>query len=329
MKPGKLSQTIVSRSILRMFHIQEDSPALVPSPFDPCAMLHAEGREILISTACRYGKKETVGVYAMAEAFGHLTVRGAKAKSMFISLFLPEWLDEEKLKVITGRMAKAAAVFKISLLGTKAEVLPGFEDILVQVQMQGRVEEKRLVNGEDFEQADLVFAGYAGLEGTLRILEEREEELKKRFVPAFLEPLKGQEEKLFLDHAKGCIWRDGVLLAHQAGDGGIFGALWDFTVGTGHGMLIDLKRIPLRQETIEICEYFYLNPYQLASAGCALFAAGDGEKLVRDLKACGLFAAVLGTLNDTNDKLIQNGEEIRCLDRPVPDEFVKIHTNKF
>lgn len=34
---------------------------------------------------------------------------------------------------------------------------------------------------------ELLLCGYAGLEGTLRILDESEEELGTRFVPVFLE----------------------------------------------------------------------------------------------------------------------------------------------
>jgi hydrogenase expression/formation protein HypE len=34
---------------------------------------------------------------------------------------------------------------------------------------------------------------------------------------------------------------------------------------SGVGLEIDLKKIPVRQETIEICEFFGINPYELIS----------------------------------------------------------------
>lgn len=44
------------------------------------------------------------------------------------------------------------------------------------------------------------------------------------------------------------------------------------------------KKIPVRQETIEICEFFGINPYELISSGSMLMAAADGNLLVNELK---------------------------------------------
>lgn len=125
MKQGKVSQTIVNRSIFKPFHIKKNAMLPKPSTFEPCAVLGQGEKEILLSTVSRYGKKETVGVYALAEALGHLIVKGARAKGILISLFLPEWFEEETLKNMTMQMARAAEEAKVILLGAKAEVLPG------------------------------------------------------------------------------------------------------------------------------------------------------------------------------------------------------------
>ena len=42
------------------------------------------------------------------------------------------------------------------------------------------------------------------------------------------------------------------------------------------GFEVDLYRIPVRQETIEVCERYELNPYRLLSSGCVLAAADNG-----------------------------------------------------
>lgn len=46
---------------------------------------------------------------------------------------------------------------------------------------------------------------------------------------------------------------------------------------SGIGLEVDLKSIPIRQETVELCEAFRLNPYLLISSGCMLMAAPDGH----------------------------------------------------
>lgn len=50
----------------------------------------------------------------------------------------------------------------------------------------------------------------------------------------------------------------------------------------------DLKKIPIRQETVEICEYFDVNPYGLISSGMMLMASADGNALVLALQEAGI-----------------------------------------
>ena len=42
--------------------------------------------------------------------------------------------------------------------------------------------------------------------------------------------------------------------------------------GAGVGLEVDLKKIPIRQETVEICNYFGVNPYQIMSSGSMMIA---------------------------------------------------------
>lgn len=52
--------------------------------------------------------------------------------------------------------------------------------------------------------------------------------------------------------------------------------------GAGIGLDVALKRIPIQQETVEICEFFGVNPYQMLT-GALLIAAADGEGLVQKM----------------------------------------------
>lgn len=72
----------------------------------------------------------------------------------------------------------------------------------------------------------------------------------------------------------------GVSAMHDVTEGGIFGALWEMAEASGVGLCVDLKKIPIRQETIEICEFFNLNPYQLISSGSMLIGTDHGSQLV-------------------------------------------------
>ena len=86
-------------------------------------------------------------------------------------------------------------------------------------------------------------------------------------------------------------------------------------------MEADLPLIPLPQETIEITEYFGIDPYTIRSGGGLLIAAADGEKMIRTLSESGIFSVRIGRLTGTKDKILRNGEEIRHLDRPRADSL--------
>lgn len=87
-----------------------------------------------------------------------------------------------------------------------------------------------------------------------------------------------------------------------------------------------MKKISILQETIEVCEHFRLNPYQMISTGSFLAVTDKGEVLADALNNQGITAAVIGHTTDNNDKILRNGEEMRYIDRPAPDEILKLYS---
>ena len=87
---------------------------------------------------------------------------------------------------------------------------------------------------------------------------------------------------------------------------------------------IDLKKIPVKQETIEICEFFELNPYELLSGGCLIMTAKDGGALAAALRKEDIPAAVVGKTTAGNDRVIYNEDEKRYLDRPKTDQIYAV-----
>ena len=132
----------------------------------------------------------------------------------------------------------------------------------------------------------IILTGWIGLDGMQVVMDKKERELRERFSRAFLAEIKEQADRVPACPAE--------------------------------------KKFPVRQETIEICELYRLNLYQLRSGGCFLIVTEDESRVVKELSARGIPAAVIGELTNNNDKIIQNGEDIRYIDRPAPDELEKI-----
>ena len=106
-------------------------------------------------------------------------------------------------------------------------------------------------------------------------------------------------------------------------EGGIFAALWDMAQAGNVGLDIDFRSIPVKQEIIELCEMYDINPYKLESDGALLIAADDADTLINLLEKEGIKAAVIGKATDNNDKVINNLDEVRYLDTPQRDEIYR------
>jgi len=170
---------------------------------------------------------------------------------------------------------------------------------------------------------DIVVTKFIGLEGTAVLSIEKEEQLLKRYTEAFI-----HQAQAFVLYASvlgeaAVALRHGATAMHVIQQGGILGALRELAENCDIGLEADMKKIPIKQETVEICEFFGYNPYQLISGGSLLIIAEDGYGLVRELEKAGISAAVIGKVTDGNDRVILRDDERRFIDLPQMDEIWK------
>ena len=179
-------------------------------------------------------------------------------------------------------------------------------------------------DGEMRPGQDLIMAGYAGLDGVCGIARARREELERRFCSAFLKQLAGSLGPSPVIWAGEHLGAD-ITAYEVLGEGGVLAALWNLSGVFNAGIEFDLRRIPICQATVEICELYGLNPYRLRSGGGFVAAADNGGRAVRALEAAGIPAAVIGSvIPGTARRMSHGGESAGFLERPQPDEYDKI-----
>lgn len=325
MKPGKLSQTVWNRSVQKQLHIDQESGFLLdPSKAEMCTAMRGEPGQVLVTaSASVFGQAPSLGGYGIASAVNDIAARGAMPMGIAVQITLPESAEEPFLKEMLGQMDLLCQRLRISFAGIQAEVCPAVTQPLVRVTALGQAEERGLLRLSDTAPGqDIVLCGYIGLEGMLRILDECREELGRRFAAAFLRQAKAREEHLIqleaIRQASGS-----VTAMQQIGSGGILGTLWEVAEAAHVGLAVDLKKMSILQETVEICEYYHLNPYRMTSAGSILMITEHGERLVQILARGGVRASVLGVTTAGNARVVTSGEERRFLERPAPDELMR------
>ena len=171
---------------------------------------------------------------------------------------------------------------------------------------------------------ELVMTKWIAMEATTVLVHEKREELLRRFPAAFLYLADGLKDEITVREDVRVLNRFEPDCIYPLGAGGIFTALWKLAEQTESGLEVDLRKIPVRQETIEICEYFDINPYNVLSGGSLLAAAKEGAALAEILTREGIPAVVSGRLTKGNDRILWNEGNKRFLDRPQKDEMYKI-----
>ena len=125
---------------------------------------------------------------------------------------------------------------------------------------------------------------------------------------------------------EGLIARKYASCMHDITESGVYGALWEISKASGVGVEVCIEDIPLRQHTIEFCERYDLNPYQLISSGSMLITTDHGRTLVNELEQAGIKATIIGHRTDSRDKVIYRQGKAANLEAPRQDELYKIYS---
>lgn len=327
MKIGNVSQTVIRRSILKQLKTKREETIIEPSVEEMCSgILIPDGYQAVFTNVTLYGDEKDIAMFGLAQVLNDLYTRGASPVGANLSILLPPYAYESRLKAMVEFAEQTAEKQHIQILNVKAQVSPVITKAVVTVVGIGTVKAGELLQSSMGKaNQDIVMTKWIGLDGMLRIVREKGEELSKRFVPSFMAQINALEENLFADKELKIAKEYGVSAMHQITDGGILAALWNMAEASKVGVEVDLKKIAVKQETIEICEYFQLNPYQMTSTGSVLLMTDNGKELVDLLLRNGVRAEVIGRSTADRERVILNQDEKRYIDRPSQDELLKIY----
>ena len=112
---------------------------------------------------------------------------------------------------------------------------------------------------------------------------------------------------------------DCILAAHDVSNGGIFGALWQMLSACNCGARLEVQKMPVKQEIIEVSEFFDINPYMMNGQGSLLLVTKNGQELRDTFLQAGIMADVIGMTTKQKDRVVMVGEEERFLVPPKGD----------
>lgn len=326
MKVGKIPESVLKRSVFKQIHTKRSEVLLGAGVGEDCAAVKlADDEMFVMSTDPITGTATDIGNLAIHITLNDLASAGAEPVGVLLTILLPENSEEAVLKETMAQIEIACAEANVQIMGGHTEVTKAVNQPLINVCGVGKAKVGKLVSTAGAKVGDdIIVTKWIGLEGTSIIAKEKEQELLSRYPAQLVEAAKNFDKYLSVLPEAASAVKSGVSAMHDVTEGGIFGALWEMAEASGVGLEIDLKKIPVKQETIEVCEFFGINPYELISSGSMLMAAPDGNTLVRELEKQGIHAVVVGKAVAGNDRILINDDETRFLEPPKTDELYKV-----
>ncbi|MCR5801372.1 MAG: hypothetical protein K6G57_03465 [Lachnospiraceae bacterium] len=166
---------------------------------------------------------------------------------------------------------------------------------------------------------EIIVAGFAALKGTYERSRRDREEIGRLYPISLLkradscvdliEEQDGKINDFLKEYAKE------IEIYHI--DGSMHEILWNFSKEKKCGFDIDLRSIPMLQETVEIAEYFEEDPFEWKCGGCALMVSDEvrTDHILEELNSHDIYAEVIGNVTEGKEKKLMIKDDVRFLNR--------------
>ena len=327
MKTGKLPETMLRtiagkartpsaerKEVLDGFGIAEDCAALKLNQGEAFVIVH----DLIQGIPQQY-----MGRLAAHISASHMAAEGGEPIGIAMTALFPPDTKKYQIEQVIGEIQETCARLSMVILEGHTEVTEAVNTPLLSIHGAGKIRKDQKIPGKAKPGQDLILKKYIGLSGTGMAADFCREELSRRFPSMFLKEARECMKQLSVEK-EAEILADSECYRKALGETGIYGALWEMSRTSGVGLQADIEKIPVKQHTIEICEYYNLNPYQLRSEGSMLIAADCGQQLIRELEAEGIHGTIIGQTTDSREKLIYRQGRAANLEITKQDEFQKI-----
>ena len=338
MKTGKAAEAVLERSVLKAVNEQQEgnrkvTRAGVGKDAGLFALSQSEGH-LAMSCAQHCGTEQHAASLAVFRACNSLAAAGAVPGFVTVQLTLPEAAKETEVKELMAELLEACKKAKVTLVQGHTEISSGVQAPLISVTALGTADSLECAKEGSLSEAEkqgleLVMTKYAGLAGTALLADKYHARLQARYPSFLLQKAEALYDMVSVQPEAELSKSFGVAAMHDVAEGGVFGAVWELAKREDIGLTLDLKKIPIRQETVELCEFFDINPYQLKGDGALLILTEKSARLLAALKEAGIPAAVIGMVTEGNDRIIRNEEEIRFLEPTRIEEYDQIEIFNF
>jgi len=324
---GKIPIRVLEEVIFKNLGVKRKEVVLGPSAGFDGAVIDVGNKSLIVSMDPITGAIERIGWLAVNINANDVATFGVEPTFFFSCILLPEKAKRKTVETICVQMDEAAKDLGMAIAGGHCEVTPGLTNPIVVGCTMGVAEKGNYVTAGGAKPGDkLILTKSAGIEGTAILASDREEQLTKAMNTARLQKAKDFYSQIsVVKDAVTAFKTGGVHAMHDPTEGGVAGGIHEMADASNLGAKIFEEKICLQPETIQICEFFHIDPLQLISSGALLISAKPelGDKIIERLEQKQITASVIGEfLQNPRDRLIiRKNRKIQALPRPLSDHL--------
>jgi hydrogenase maturation factor len=324
---GKIPVDVLQEVIFKHLGVKREEVVLGPSAGIDGAVIDITDKSLIVSTDPITGAIERIGWLAVNINANDVATFGV-APAFFLScILLPENADRKTVETISIQMDEAANQLNMAIVGGHCEVTPGLSNPIVVGCTMGVTDKGNYVTAGGAKTGDkIILTKSIGIEGTAILASDKEKLLKKTINPSVVESAKKFFNQISVAKEAILAFKTGGANAmHDPTEGGLAGGIHEMADASNLGVKIVEKEICIRQETLEICRFFKIDPLQLISSGALLISAKPefADKIVDRLEQKKIHASIIGEfLRKPKDRiLLKESGKILTLPRPLSDHL--------
>jgi len=324
---GKIPIDILESVVFKNLGIRRREVVLGPSAGIDGAVINVGNKSLVVSTDPITGAIELIGWLAVNINANDIATFGVEPAFLLSCILLPENADMKTVETISGQMGKAAKELGIAIVGGHCEVTPGLANPIVVGCTIGMTEKGNYVTAAGVKQGDkIILTKTAGIEGTAVLASDKENQLEKVVSATTLRNAKRFYDQISVVKDAITAFKTGAVHAmHDPTEGGVAGGIHEMADASHLGFRVHKKKIPVRPETTEICNFFEIDPLQLTASGSLLIAVerDSADRVVGILSKEGITAEVIGEFLPSVEEriIIQEDGSSENLVRPVSDHL--------
>jgi hydrogenase expression/formation protein HypE len=327
--PGKVPVDVLRDIVFKNLGSERKEVVLGPHVGVDGAIVEVGNKAMITSMDPITGALERIGWLAVNVNANDIATFGIRPTLFSSCILLPEHTREKAIETVCRQMDIAAKKLEIAIIGGHCETTPGITHPVIIGSAVGITEKNRYVTSGGAKAGDtLILTKGVGLEGTAILATDKQELLKRRFNDAFLRRASDFFSRIsVVEDAVLAFEKGGVTAMHDPTEGGVAGGIHEIADASNVGVKVFETKMPISEETLEICKFFKIDPLQLISSGALLIAAEKdfASGVLETLEKSGIEAAIIGEFLKEQGKLVlfrKNGKR-EPLVRPSSDHLWK------